>query len=48
MPKLGRFTSEEAETTFLTVYDSIAAKWPMPSTTIDVETSFGTTRVRGS
>ncbi|MFD3508486.1 alpha/beta fold hydrolase [Nocardia sp. NPDC058666] len=48
MPKIGRFTSEEAKATFLSVYDAIAAKWPVPSTTVDVETSFGTTRVRKS
>lgn len=48
MPKIGRFTSEEAKSTFLRAYDEIAAKWPAPSTYIDVETSFGTTRVRKS
>ncbi|MFJ9371288.1 alpha/beta fold hydrolase [Nocardia sp. NPDC101769] len=48
MPKIGRFTSEEAKTAFLDIYDAIAAKWPVPSTDIDVETSFGTTRVRKS
>ncbi|MEV3961431.1 alpha/beta hydrolase [Nocardia sp. NPDC050193] len=48
MPKLGRFTSEEAKASFLHAYDAVAAKWPVPSTRIDVETSFGTTRVRKS
>ncbi|NNH68473.1 alpha/beta hydrolase [Nocardia uniformis] len=48
MPKIGRFTSEEAKATFLRVYDGVAAKWPVPSSNIDVETSFGTTRVRRS
>ncbi|WP_186630120.1 alpha/beta fold hydrolase [Rhodococcus sp. BP22] len=48
MPKIGRFTSEETKAAFMSVYDAIAAKWPVPSTNIDVETSFGTTRVRKS
>ncbi|WP_169810916.1 alpha/beta fold hydrolase [Nocardia amikacinitolerans] len=48
MPKIGRFTSEEAKATFLRAYDTVAAKWPVPSTDIDVETFFGTTRVRKS
>ncbi|WP_067548464.1 alpha/beta fold hydrolase [Nocardia crassostreae] len=48
MPKIGRFTSAAAEATFLSVYDSVAATWPVPSTNVDVETSFGTTRVRKS
>lgn len=48
MPKIGRFTNEEAEATFLRAYDTVASKWPVPSTVIDVETSFGTTRVRKS
>lgn len=48
MPKIGRFTSEKAKTEFLHAYDTAAAKWPVPSTNLDVETSFGTTRVRRS
>ncbi|QIS19437.1 alpha/beta fold hydrolase [Nocardia terpenica] len=48
MPKTGRFTSEEAKATFLRAYDTLAAKWPVPSTCLDIETSFGTTRVRKS
>ncbi|MEV0247470.1 alpha/beta hydrolase [Nocardia sp. NPDC050712] len=48
MPKLGRFTSAEAKTEFLRLYDAAAANWPVPSTDLDVETSFGTTRVRRS
>ncbi|MBF6257218.1 alpha/beta hydrolase [Nocardia farcinica] len=48
MPKLGKFTSEEAKVSFLRAYDAVAVKWPVPSTQIDVETSFGTTRVRKS
>ncbi|MGI5222589.1 alpha/beta fold hydrolase [Nocardia sp. CA-290969] len=48
MPKLGRFTSAEAKDEFVRAYDAVAAKWPVPSTNIDVDTSFGTTRVRRS
>ncbi|WP_306362000.1 alpha/beta fold hydrolase [Nocardia sp. CC227C] len=48
MAKLGRFTSEAARDTYLRAYDAAAAAWPIPSTDIDVETSFGTTRVRKS
>lgn len=48
MPKIGRFTSDEVKAEFLRAYDTAAAKWPVPSTIIDVETSFGTTRVRKS
>ncbi|MQY17773.1 alpha/beta fold hydrolase [Nocardia macrotermitis] len=48
MSKIGHFTSRKAETTFLRAYDALAARWPVPSTVIDVETPFGTTRVRRS
>ncbi|MEV0354776.1 alpha/beta fold hydrolase [Nocardia sp. NPDC050697] len=48
MPKIGRFTSENAEREFFRAYDSVAARWPVPSTNHDVETAFGTTRVRRS
>ncbi|MEV6558350.1 alpha/beta hydrolase [Nocardia sp. NPDC051756] len=48
MPKIGKFTNDEAKATFTRVYDTMAAQWPVPSEDIDVETSFGTTRVRKS
>ncbi|MEU8900418.1 alpha/beta hydrolase [Nocardia sp. NPDC048505] len=48
VPKIGRFTNAEAKTTFLAAYDSVAARWPVPSADLDVETPFGTTRVRRS
>ncbi|WP_194837503.1 alpha/beta fold hydrolase [Nocardia sp. XZ_19_369] len=48
MPKIGRFTSDEAQATYLRSYDAMAARWPVPSTELDIETSFGTTRVRKS
>ncbi|MEU1984174.1 alpha/beta hydrolase [Nocardia sp. NPDC019395] len=48
MPKIGRFTSDEAKTDYLRIYDAFAEQWPVPSTVLDVDTSFGTTRVRKS
>ncbi|MEU2087609.1 alpha/beta fold hydrolase [Nocardia beijingensis] len=48
MPKIGRFTSDEARETFLRAYDVLAEKWPVPSSRHSVETSFGTTAVRAS
>lgn len=48
MPKIGKFTNDEARATFTRVYNTVAAQWPVPSEDIDVETSFGTTRVRKS
>lgn len=48
MPKIGRFTSDEAKADYLRIYDAWAERWPIPSTVVDVETSFGTTRVRKS
>ncbi|MFI6868347.1 alpha/beta fold hydrolase [Nocardia sp. NPDC050406] len=48
MARIGRFTSDEARDNFFRRYDDAAATWPVPSTDIDVETSFGTTRVRKS
>jgi len=48
MPKLGHFTSDDAQATFLRAYDAAAARWPVPSTDLDIATSFGTTRVRRS
>jgi pimeloyl-ACP methyl ester carboxylesterase len=48
MPKIGRFTSNQAKTDYLRIYDAIAEQWPVPSTALDVDTSFGRTRVRKS
>lgn len=48
MPNIGRFTSDDAKVEYLRVYDAWAQRWPVPSTVLDVETSFGTTRVRKS
>lgn len=48
MPKIGRFTDGDAQEAFQRAYDVVASKWPVPSTSVDVETSFGTTHVRKS
>lgn len=48
MPKVGRFINDNAKAEYLRVYDAWAQRWPVPSTVLDVETSFGTTRVRKS
>ena len=48
MPKIGQFKNATAKAHFLREYDSMAAKWPVPSTQLDIETSFGSTRVRKS
>ncbi|WP_405493523.1 alpha/beta fold hydrolase [Nocardia sp. NBC_00511] len=46
--KIGRFKNAQAEADYLSSYDAIATKWPVPVTELDVETSFGTTRVQKS
>ncbi|MRG60118.1 alpha/beta fold hydrolase [Agromyces sp. CFH 90414] len=43
--KVGTFASAPARETYLRAYDSMEALWPMAAEKIDVETSFGTTRV---
>lgn len=47
--KIAGFRSDEARERFLDLYDrAIEELWPVPSEELDVETSFGTTRVRRS
>ncbi|WP_433566385.1 alpha/beta fold hydrolase [Nocardia sp. CA-151230] len=46
--KIGRFISAKAKEKYLRAYDAMAAQWPVPSIDLDIETSFGTTRVRKS
>ncbi|MFE6861285.1 alpha/beta fold hydrolase [Nocardia sp. NPDC057668] len=48
MPKIGRFTSDANKGVYLRAYDVAAGQWPVESEDIDVETSFGVTRVRRS
>ncbi|HSJ28794.1 MAG TPA: alpha/beta hydrolase [Acidimicrobiia bacterium] len=45
--KVGGFRSEEARRLFLDLYDRATEElWPIPSTELEVDTSYGTTRVR--
>ncbi|GAB2516958.1 alpha/beta fold hydrolase [Nocardia heshunensis] len=46
--KIGRFISAKAKAKYLSAYDVVAAQWPVPSTELDIKTSYGTTRVRES
>lgn len=47
--KIARFRSDEARQRFLVLYDrAVDELWPVPSEELDVDTSFGTTRVRRS
>ncbi|MVU77875.1 alpha/beta fold hydrolase [Nocardia sp. ET3-3] len=46
--KIGRFISAKAEAKYLSAYDVVAAQWPVPSTDLDIKTSYGITRVRES
>ena len=40
------FRSERAKAEYLAWYDEVAAQWPVPSETVMVETSHGSTVVR--
>src|SRR6476646_3100288 len=48
MAKIGQWKNDQAKLDFLRASDEVAAQWPVPATDIDVETPFGTTRVRRS
>ncbi|MFE3989610.1 alpha/beta fold hydrolase [Nocardia tengchongensis] len=48
MAKIGRFKNEQAKSEYLRAYDAVAAQWPVAAADLDIETSFGTTRVRKS
>ncbi|WP_067693480.1 alpha/beta fold hydrolase [Nocardia jejuensis] len=48
MAKVGRFTRDADKSAYLRAYDEMARQWPVPVQDIDVETTFGTTRVRRS
>ena len=47
--RVGHFRSDEARGRFFELYDrAVEELWPVPSEELDVDTSFGTTRVRRS
>ncbi|MEU0545668.1 alpha/beta fold hydrolase [Nocardia sp. NPDC005978] len=48
MAKIGRFKNEHTRREFLRVYAELESLWPLPATTSELETTFGTTHVRRS
>ncbi|MCW2297610.1 MULTISPECIES: alpha/beta fold hydrolase [Rhodococcus] len=48
MPKIGRFKNEASKQAYESIYRELEGTWPVPSTQLDVPTSFGTTHVRRS
>lgn len=48
MPRIGRFTSDAAREKYERAYQALETLWPLPSTAVEVATSFGTTHVRRS
>ncbi|SKC37683.1 alpha/beta fold hydrolase [Krasilnikoviella flava] len=48
MPSTGRFTSEAARTAYEAAYRDLEERWPLPSTDVRVETTYGPTQVRRS
>ncbi|MDX3660836.1 alpha/beta fold hydrolase [Streptomyces sp. ID05-26A] len=45
---LGKFKDQTAQDRYFAVYAAILEKWPVPAEELDVETRFGSTRVRRS
>jgi len=43
---LGEFTDEKARERYFAAYETVLRKWPVPAEELDVDTRFGTTRVR--
>src|SRR3546814_9971608 len=48
MPKIGRFKNEASKQAYESIYRELESTWPVPSTHLDVPTSFGPTHVRRS
>lgn len=46
MAKLGRFKNDKAREEYFRTYRALEKEMPVPSTTVDIPTSFGSTRVR--
>ncbi|MFI7531280.1 alpha/beta fold hydrolase [Nocardia salmonicida] len=46
MAKIGRFKNDKAREEYLRTYRELEKQWRIPSTTVDISTSFGTTRLR--
>ncbi|WP_350347745.1 alpha/beta fold hydrolase [Agromyces sp. G08B096] len=47
-PRVGRFVSATARDAYAAAYESVRSLWPLPAHSLDVPTSFGTTRVTRS
>lgn len=48
MPKIGRFKNDASREAHQRAYQAMEALWPVPSTQLDIPTSFGSTHVRRS
>lgn len=48
MPRIGRFKNDASKQAYESIYRELEGAWPVPSTQLDVPTSFGTTHVRTS
>ncbi|MFE5479870.1 MULTISPECIES: alpha/beta fold hydrolase [unclassified Nocardia] len=48
MAKIGRFKNDKAREEYLRTYRELEKQWTVPSTLLEVSTSFGSTRVRKS
>ncbi|MEV6769037.1 alpha/beta hydrolase [Nocardia sp. NPDC051030] len=46
--KIGQWKSDAAQATYMKAYRAAETEWPIPSTDLEIETSFGTTYVRKS
>lgn len=46
MAKIGRFKNDKAREEYLRTYRELEKQWTIPSTVLDIPTSFGSTRVR--
>lgn len=45
---VGKFVNEKVRDRYFAAYESVLRKWPVPAEELDVETRFGSTRVRRS
>ncbi|WP_378734823.1 alpha/beta fold hydrolase [Nocardia brasiliensis] len=48
MTKIGKFKNDQARETFLRAYEALETLWPLPATTLDIQTALGSTHVRHS
>lgn len=45
---LGQFADDKARERYFAAYDTVLRKWPVPAEELDIDTRFGSTRVRAS